>query len=61
MEKFLDETISADKKIESENVFPTNEDATIDKILNNFKFLPGNNIYNDAKEFDNKKNLIKIQ
>ena len=53
----LDETISSDKKIENmKMLFPINEDATIDKILNNFKFLPGNNLYNDAKEsFDNKK------
>ena len=36
----LDETISADKKIENmKMLFPINEDATIDKILNNFKFL----------------------
>jgi hypothetical protein len=55
----LDETISAEKKIENmKMLFPINEDATIDKILSNFKFLPGNNIYNDAKKsFENKKSL----
>jgi hypothetical protein len=55
----LDEKINSDKKIENmKMLFPINEDITIDKILNNFKFLPGSSIYNDAKKsFENKKSL----
>lgn len=53
----FDEKINSDKKIENmKMLFPINEDITIDKILSNFKFLPGNSIYNNAKKsFENKK------
>lgn len=40
-------------------LFPTDEEITVDKILNNFYYLPGEKIFNDAKKsFD--KNQSKL-
>ena len=52
--------ISSDKKIQNlQMLFPIKEEISIDKILNNFDFLPGEKIFNDAKKsFD--KNQHKL-
>ena len=52
--------ISSDEKIQNlQMLFPTKEEITVDKILNNFYYLPGEKIFNDAKKsFD--KNQSKL-
>jgi hypothetical protein len=47
----FNKNLSSEKKILNlKMLFPVAEEITIDKILNNFDYLPGEKIFNDAKE-----------
>lgn len=53
----FNDNIDSNKKIENlKMVFPINDEITIEKILDNFKYIPGSELYKSAEDsFNNKK------